>query len=150
MLDSLKNSKKGTSALIAVVILISFVGALLAVIASAFHESFIQGCGEVELDVKKVDGEDVVCYGNDYFEFSLDADKTKGVQVNVQGQKRDKPFNLTPGQIPTERAMRVNHSLLTYGDIKKITFVPLSEKTGARCPSKTVAAKASNIKACKN
>ena len=148
MFVSLRNSKKGISALIAAILVISFIAALLAVMISAFQESFIAGCSQVKFDVKKLDGNDLLCYSNEQIEVTLESEGVSGIGIDIKGQKKSQTINLSAGSISLEQPLVLNNSLLTYGDIKKITFIPLSEKDGSKCRSKAVIKQGSKILEC--
>ena len=127
--------------------MISFIVALAAVIISAFQESVLLGCGSVSLEIDAVDSRETICYTDDHLEFTLNAENVEGVKAEIQGHKRNNdPFIISFADL--NKPFRIAHSSLTYGNVKKVSFTPISEKKGSECPSKVLTKQGSNINRC--
>ena len=140
-----QNSKKGLSALIAAVLLISFIVALLTVIISAFNENVIKECGSVEVKIKEIDGVETLCYSHDVVSFELDISKATMVNVEIEGRRDSHNASISVNEGPNSQTI-IPYDSFANGRIEKVTFTPLTEK--GQCPARIIIRENREIPEC--
>lgn len=137
-MQSILDSKKGVSPLIATILLIAFAVALGSVIMNWGLNLDLgkpdDKCNNVAIKIRDIDNYEV-CYGdfgqNGYINFILDnvgSADISGLTILIVGEKGTRLFELQKiikrGSLLDEKGKDISYNFATYGDIKQVQFIP--------------------------